>query len=132
VNVNTHDDGVSSRLDLFINVSKYSGVPAVAEFELRVLLTVHRLAGGAYAVAVHEDLQKRTGQRASLGAVYITLNRLERKGLLDSRLGDPSPARGGRAKRYYRLSRPGVAAVRQEGRIMRRLWDGLDVALDKL
>jgi DNA-binding PadR family transcriptional regulator len=105
-------------------------VPAVAEFELRVLLTVHRLAGEAYAVGVHDDLQQRTGQKTSLGAVYITLDRLERKGLLDSRLGDPSPARGGRAKRYYRLSRTGVATVRQECRIMRRLWDGLDVAVD--
>jgi DNA-binding PadR family transcriptional regulator len=105
-------------------------MPAVAEFELRVLLTVRRLAGDAYAVAVHQDLERRTGQRTSLGAVYITLDRLERKGLLGSRLGDPSPARGGRAKRYYSLSRHGLATVRQECRIMRRLWDGLDVAID--
>ena len=105
-------------------------MPAVAEFELRVLLTVHRLVADAYAVGVHDDLQRRTGQKVSLGAVYITLDRLERKGLLDSRLGDPSPARGGRAKRYYRLSKHGRATVRQECRIMRRLWDGLDVAID--
>jgi DNA-binding PadR family transcriptional regulator len=107
-------------------------VPAIAEFELRVLLTVHRLSAEAYAVGVHQDLQQRSGQKTSLGAVYITLDRLERKGLLASRLGDPSPARGGRAKRYYRLSRVGIATVRQECRIMRRLWDGLDVAIDNV
>jgi len=105
-------------------------MPAVAEFELRVLLTVHRLSHDAYAIGVHDDLQRRAGQKTSLGAVYITLDRLERKGLLDSRLGDPSPARGGRAKRYYRLTRQGLVTMREECRVMRRLWDGLDVAAD--
>ena len=105
-------------------------MPAVAEFELRILLTVHRLSGDAYAVAVHRELERRTRQKASLGAVYITLDRLDRKGLLESSLGDPSPERGGRAKRYYRLSRAGLVAVRQECRAMRRLWEGLDVAAD--
>ena len=106
-------------------------MPPVAEFELRVLLTVHRLADDAVAVAVHQDLERRTRRKASLGAVYITLDRLARKGLLDSRLGAPTPERGGRAKRYYKLSRAGVAAVRDECRIMQRLWDGLDVATDR-
>ena len=103
----------------------------IAEFELRVLLTVRRLDDDAYAVAVHRDLERRTRRRASLGRVYITLDRLERKGSLDPRLGAPTPERGGRAKRYYRLSRAGLAAVREECRVMQRLWQGLDVLQDK-
>ena len=83
------------------------------------------------AVAVHEDLERRTRRKASLGAVYITLDRLARKGLLDSRLGEATAERGGRAKRYYRLSRPGIVAVRDECRIMQRLWDGLGVLPDR-
>jgi DNA-binding PadR family transcriptional regulator len=106
-------------------------VPLVAEFELRVLLTVRRLGDDAYAVAVHEDLERRTKQRASIGAVYITLDRLERKGLLGSRLGDPTPERGGRAKRYFRLTRAGLSAARDECRLMRRLWEGLDILPDE-
>jgi DNA-binding PadR family transcriptional regulator len=102
-------------------------VAPIAEFELRILLTVHRLDGEAYAVAVHEDLERRSGQRASLGAVYITLDRLERKGFTASTLGTPTPERGGRAKRYYRLTRAGVTAVRAECRLMQRLWQGLDI-----
>jgi DNA-binding PadR family transcriptional regulator len=102
-------------------------VPPIAEFELRVLLTVRRLGEDAYAVAVHEDLEQRSRRRTSQGAVYITLDRLERKGLLGSRMGDPTPERGGRAKRFYRLTRAGLNAVRDEVRLMQRLWDGLDV-----
>ena len=102
-------------------------MPPIAEFELRVLLTVRRLGEEAYAVAVHEDLERRSRRRTSQGAVYITLDRLERKGLLGSRMGDPTPERGGRAKRFYRLTRAGLNAVRDEVRLMQRLWDGLDV-----
>lgn len=99
----------------------------VAEFELRVLLTVLRCGDEAYAVAVHEDLETRTRQRVSLGAVYITLDRLARKGWLSSRLGEPSAARGGRAKRYYLLSKSGLALVKAECGTMQRLWAGLGV-----
>jgi DNA-binding PadR family transcriptional regulator len=103
----------------------------IAEFELRVLLTVRRLGDEAYAVAVHEDLERRSGQKASIGAVYITLDRLERKGLTASTLGAPTPERGGRAKRFYRLTRAGVAAVREECRLMQRLWQGLDIVKEE-
>lgn len=106
-------------------------MPTIAEFELRVLLTVRRLGDDAYAVAVHEDLERRAKQRASIGAIYITLDRLARKGLLDSKLGEPTRERGGRAKRYFRLTRPGLTAVREECRVMRRLWEGLDILPDE-
>jgi len=76
---------------------------------------------------VHADLEARTGQRVSLGAVYITLDRLERKGWLSSYLGPPSPARGGRAKRFYAVTRTGLALVKQECRTVQRLWAGLGI-----
>jgi PadR family transcriptional regulator PadR len=104
---------------------------SVAEFELRILLTVLRCGERAVASAIHEDLQARTGRRTSLGAVYVTLDRLERKGLLDSTLGDPRPERGGRSRRHYRLSPRGRAAVREERRMMHALWRGLGVAEDR-
>ena len=97
----------------------------LAEFEFRVLLTVMRCGGDAYAVAVHDDLEARARQKASLGAVYITLDRLARKGLLSSRLGEPTAARGGRAKRHYTVTRRGMALLKAECGAMQRLWSGL-------
>ena len=105
-------------------------MPALAEFELRVLLTVLRCGEDAYAVAVHEELQRRTRRRASIGAVYVTLDRLERKGLLASALGEPRAERGGRARRHYRLTRKGETAVRQECLVIQDLWRGLGIAED--
>src|SRR5687767_14734715 len=100
-------------------------MPRLAEFEFRVLLTVMRCGGDAYAVAVHEDLEARSRQKASLGAVYITLDRLARKGYLSSRLGEPTAARGGRAKRHYTVTRRGLALLKVECDAMQRLWAGL-------
>jgi PadR family transcriptional regulator PadR len=108
-----------------------SGVPVPAEFELRVLLTVLRCGDTAYALAVHEELERRTRRRASLGGVYVTLDRLERKGLLRSSLGAPRPERGGRARRHYRLSAKGSATLRQACLEMQQLWEGLEVAEDR-
>jgi PadR family transcriptional regulator PadR len=104
----------------------------LAEFEVRVLLTVLRCRDAAYAVAVHQELERRTRRRASLGAVYVTLDRLERKGLLLSTLGEPRAERGGRARRHYRLSRKGSAALRQTCLEMRQLSEGLEIAEDPL
>lgn len=106
-------------------------MPSVAEFELRVLLAVRGRAGDAYAVGVHAEVERLTGRKASLGAVYVTLDRLERKRLLASRLGEPTAERGGRAKRYYRLTRLGQSVVRDECRIMRRLLDGFGTVGEK-
>ena len=63
--------------------------------------------------------------------MYITLDRLEGKGLLRSRLGDPTPQRGGRPKRYYQATAAGTRAARDECQAMRRLWDGLDIVRDE-
>jgi PadR family transcriptional regulator PadR len=98
-----------------------------AEFELRILLTVLRCGEAAHAMGVHEDLEHRTRRRASLGAVYVTLARLERKGLLTSALGEPRAERGGRARRHYQLTRKGRAALRHVHLEMQHLWEGLKI-----
>lgn len=102
-------------------------MPPIAEFELRILLAVMQSGADAYAVRVHEELEVRTKRNAAIGAVYVTLDRLVRKGWLSSRLGDPSPERGGRAKRFYTVTARGKAALRTEMLAIRRLSQGLDV-----
>ena len=103
---------------------------ALAEFELLVLLAVLHCGENAYSVAVHEELERRSRRHASMGAVYITLDRLETKGFLTSRLGEPTRERGGRAKRYYAATRGGLSAVKQECRVIRRMWSGLGLLAD--
>ena len=102
-------------------------MPPIAEFELRILLAVMQSGAAAYAVRVHRELEERTKRQVAIGAVYITLERLVRKGWLASKLGDPSPERGGRAKRFYTVTARGKLALRSEIRAMHRLWQGLDV-----
>ena len=74
---------------------------AVGELEQLVLLAVLRLRDNAYTVAIREEIAGRAGRRLSRGAVYATLERLERKGLLSSHFGEPSPERGGKAKKFF-------------------------------
>lgn len=101
---------------------------ALGEFEQMVLLAVLCAAqeGDAYGVTVHDELERRTKRRVARGAVYMTLDRLEKKGLLESYLTDPTPERGGRAKRCYRVTKPAVAALRASRRALVALWEGLE------
>jgi len=102
-----------------------SGPPALGEFEQVVLLAILRLDDGAYGVAIRAEIAECTGREPSPGALYTTLDRLERKALLASRVGDPTPERGGRAKRFYTVTRSGVAAVTRAQRSYQRLLAGL-------
>lgn len=104
--------------------TKYLG-----EFEQMVLLAILHLDDGAYGLAIRMELEKRTGRKVSHGASYITLDRLEKKGLLTSALGDPVPGRGGRAKRYFAVTPAGVAALRESRKALQSLWKGLDAVL---
>ena len=74
----------------------------LGEFEQLVLLALMRLEPEAYGVAIRDEIEERTGRNVALGAVYTTLLRLEDKGFVATRLGDPTPQRGGRRKKYYR------------------------------
>ena len=95
--------------------------------EQMVLLAVLRLGDDAYAVTIRRELKEHTGRRLARGALYTVLDRLERKGLLGSRMADPTPERGGRAKRYYRVTASGVRALKSSKDALVRLWRGLDV-----
>ena len=88
-------------------------VASLGEFELLVLLSTLSLADEAYPVSVARDIETRTGRKASRTGVLITLERLEDKGLLTSRYGDPTPVRGGRPKRFFRVKTQALHAVRQ-------------------
>jgi len=103
----------------------------LGEFEQMVLLAVLRLGVDAYGVSVHDELGRHTGRPLARGAVYMTLDRLEKKGLLTSTLSDPTPERGGRAKRCYRLTRTATAALRASRRTLLSLWRGLAPLLEK-
>jgi len=96
-----------------------------------VLLSTLRLDSRAYAVTIREELLDQTGRAPSRGALYTVLERLEAKGLLTSSMGDPTPERGGRAKRYYRVTSSGVEALRDSRHAMVRLWRGLESILEK-
>jgi DNA-binding PadR family transcriptional regulator len=94
-------------------MAKRVSAPVVAEFELLVLLAVIKLGEGAYPGAVAEEIERSTDRKASRPAVLITLARLEEKGLLSSYFGDPTPVRGGRAKRLFSPKPLGRQAVKQ-------------------
>lgn len=104
----------------------------LGEFEQVVLLAVLRLGEkAAYAVAVRGEIEARTGRSVSRGSVYITLDRLEIKGYLRSWLGEPTPERGGRAKRFYTATPRAVQALRQSRDALLALWRGLDGVLGR-
>ena len=99
----------------------------LGEFEPIVLLTVARLRDGAYGVAIRQEMERHVDRRVAIGSVYAALDRMERKGFLRSEVGDPTPVRGGRAKRFYTLLPPGVEAIQRARAILDGLWDGLDL-----
>lgn len=105
--------------------------PVIAEFEQLVLLAALQISDDAYGVTVHEELERHTHRPVSRGAVYMTLDRLEKKGLLTSSLSEPTAERGGRAKRCYKLTRTAVLALKASRRTLLSLWDGLDPVLGK-
>jgi DNA-binding PadR family transcriptional regulator len=97
---------------------------AIGEFELAVLLCVGLLRDDAYGVTVRGAVSERLGRDCSIGAVYTTLQRLEQKGLVKSRTSDPTPVRGGRAKRLFALTAAGDRAIREAQATAQRLWSG--------
>jgi PadR family transcriptional regulator, regulatory protein PadR len=93
-----------------------------------VLLALVRLKDNAYGVTIRRELIERTGKDVSIGAVYTTLERLEAKGYVSSRLGDATPQRGGRAKRFFRLEARGADALATSRDLVTRMGEGLSYA----
>ena len=97
------------------------------EFEQIVLLAVIRLGDEAYGAAIRREIEERTGRSLTVGALYRTLDRLELKGYVTSRFGDPTPERGGRSRRYFRVRPAGVRVVRASRNALDAMWQGLEV-----
>jgi DNA-binding PadR family transcriptional regulator len=96
----------------------------LGEVELLVLMAVLRLKGDAYAVPIRSLIAEEAGVRLARGTVYVTLDRLERKGLVESRFSEPTPEPGGKAKRLFRILPAGLAALRSARRAIDRMAEG--------
>ena len=97
----------------------------LGEFEHIIVLALLRLADQAYGVTVRQEIELRTKREVSIGAVYATLDRLEAKGYVKSHRGDPTPERGGRAKRFFRVTAKGIAAVKPHPPGIESMTEGL-------
>jgi PadR family transcriptional regulator, regulatory protein PadR len=97
----------------------------LGEFELMVMLALLRLGDEAYGVPISREIEQRSGREVALGSVYAALERLEEKGLVTSRLGDPTAERGGRAKRYFKVTAQGLHGVRETQKALMNLWRGV-------
>ena len=97
----------------------------LGEFEELVLLTIAALVSDAYSVAVCDELEKHTGRVAKLGVVHAVLNRLEEKGLVKSRMGESTSARGGKRKRYYEVTHTGKVALTKAREVRESLWNSI-------
>ena len=100
----------------------------LGEFEMVVMLTLVRLGERAYGMTIRLEIEERTGRSVSIGAVYTTLRRLQRKGFVSSALGEPSPSRGGRAKKYFTLEPDGLDALQRSREMFTSLWKGVPEA----
>lgn len=108
----------------------FKQVGALGEFEQLVLLGVERLGEGAYGAAIRQEIHARSARDVSINAVYTTLDRLERKGLLRSWIGSPTPQRGGRRRKFYALQPAGLAAIRQAYQAFTAMTAGLERRLE--
>jgi PadR family transcriptional regulator, regulatory protein PadR len=97
----------------------------LGEFELMILLALIRVGDDAYGVPISKELLNTAGREVALGSVYAALDRLQEKELVSSRLGDPTPERGGRAKRYFRITKKGLREVQTLRMALTSLWRGL-------
>ena len=101
---------------------------SLGEFEQLVLLACMRLGPSAYTVAVVDEIAERAGRPTSHATVYVALRRLEQKGLVTSELGEPTPERGGRPKRFFRVQPEAVGMLEEARDALLRMWDGLEGA----
>jgi PadR family transcriptional regulator PadR len=106
--------------------------PSLGEFEQLVLLALVRLGEDAYGVSIHNEIVRRARRDVTVAAVYKTLERLEDKGLAASRIGEPTPERGGRRKKHFRIQPAGRRALAHALASLRRMTDGLPADLNPL
>lgn len=104
-------------------------VSHLGEFEQLVLFAVLRLEQDAYGVGIRREIERRTGREVSAGAVYTTLSRLEGRDLVSSRVGDTTPARGGRRRKYYTLTPGGAELLQRSFEAVQSMARGVTPAL---
>ena len=102
---------------------------ALGEFEQMVLVAILQLTGDVYGVPIVDEIHKRTGRKVGDAAVYVALRRLEQRGLITSWMSDPTPERGGKARRCVKVTQAGVRAVRDARHAMDQMGKGLDATL---
>jgi PadR family transcriptional regulator PadR len=98
----------------------------LGEFEQMLLLAALRLGDEAYGAAISQELEERVGRRVSRGAIYVTLDRLEAKGLVGSRMSASRPERGGRPRRMIAITPAGIDALRESRNALETLWSGVE------
>lgn len=103
----------------------------LGEFEQLALLAVLRLGGDAYGARIQDELESRAGRGASVSSIYITLTRLEAKGLVSSWMGPPGEGRRGKPRRYFRVEAPGLSALNQSRNRLLGMWEGVESVLEK-
>lgn len=104
----------------------------LGEFEQVVLLSLLRLGNGTWGAAIRRDIQERIGRELPVSVVYVTLQRLEKKGMVKSYVGQPIAERGGRRRRHYLIDTPGEHALGRSYRALRRMSEGLEERLETL
>lgn len=102
----------------------------LAEFEQYVMLALVRLRDNAYGVTIRQEIESRTGREVSIGAVYATLGRLADKSMVESWSSAPTPVRGGRSRRHFRVTEDGAAALRHTMVMLGRMATGLQLGIE--
>ena len=97
----------------------------LTDFELMILLAILRIGENAYGVPIAKEIEQTGKRSVLLGAIYAALDRLEDNGLVASAYGDPTPERGGRAKRFFKVTPRGLKAVKDTQRAFTALWTGI-------
>ena len=97
----------------------------LTDFELMILLATLRVGDAAYGVPIAAEIERTGGRRVVVAAVYTALDRLERNGLVSSTIGEPTPERGGRAKRFFQVTPAGMRAIKETQRALMALWNGV-------
>lgn len=113
------------KTNFFIIVELMADRSYLGEFELMILLAILHLGDEAYGVPISRELEAHRGREVSVGSVYAALERMENKGMVSSTLGNPTPERGGKAKRYFQVTNAGLRQVQETRRVLSALWQRL-------
>ncbi len=106
--------------------------PLIGEFEQVVLLSLLRLGNGAWGAAIRRDIQERIERELPVSVVYVTLQRMEKKGMVKSYVGEPTAERGGRRRRHYLIDTPGEQALGRSYRALKKMAEGMEPRLEEL